>query len=224
MSVRILSLIGLAAVALTGCETPVRAVPPLTPDRWAPQVREQTEFLELQATGDQTRLTPVQGADLDRFLQGYAARGHGPLIVSTPAGAPNTEAARRLAGEASGYIRTTRGPGVQFAVGTYAETRGADAPVILAYRRAEVIVPDCPPASSDFTETARNGVTPDFGCAVATNVAMMVGDPGDLLGNRELGPADLARRQLVLENYRLGQPTAAQRTDDESGALSTAVQ
>jgi pilus assembly protein CpaD len=52
----------------------------------------------------------------------------------------------------------------------------------------------------------------------------MVADPADLMAIRALDASDINRREIVLEKYRQGEPTGAQRTDDESGSLATAVQ
>jgi pilus assembly protein CpaD len=54
-------------------------------------------------------------------------------------------------------------------------------------------------------------------------MAEMIAEPGDLLGNRPLDPGDAERRAYQLELYRQGQATGAERSEDETGAVSTAV-
>jgi pilus assembly protein CpaD len=44
-----------------------------------------------------------------------------------------------------------------------------------------------------------------------------------LLANRPLDPGDLARREVILEKFRLGLSTGAERSNQESGAVSDAV-
>ena len=56
------------------------------------------------------------------------------------------------------------------------------------------------------------------------NLAAMVSDPADLLGARRSDPADTLRRIEVLDLYRAGQSTATERSESESGAVSTAVE
>jgi pilus assembly protein CpaD len=51
----------------------------------------------------------------------------------------------------------------------------------------------------------------------------MIVDPGDLLGQRPLDGSDLSRREVNLEKFREGESTASARTDQESGAVSSAV-
>ena len=48
-------------------------------------------------------------------------------------------------------------------------------------------------------------------------------DPADLFGNRPLDAGYSARREVILEKFRLGEPTAATRSAQESGAVSDAV-
>jgi len=51
----------------------------------------------------------------------------------------------------------------------------------------------------------------------------MIADPADLLGTRELDPADLARKERILDQYRTGEQTGSQRNDGESGTLSDVI-
>jgi len=48
-------------------------------------------------------------------------------------------------------------------------------------------------------------------------------DPADLLGQREITPADPLRRKVILDKFRQGESTASARSSDESGTVSEAV-
>src|SRR3989338_6607615 len=63
---------------------------------------------------------------------------------------------------------------------------------------------------------AENGVT----SVAYTTYRAVVADPAGLAGPRTMTPADAGRRDTVLEKYRAGQPTATQRTEQDSGAVS----
>lgn len=53
------------------------------------------------------------------------------------------------------------------------------------------------------------------------NIAAQVADPRDLLGPREAGTVDTARRALTIDLYERGQPSAAvKRTPDLPGEQS----
>jgi pilus assembly protein CpaD len=67
--------------------------------------------------------------------------------------------------------------------------------------RAVVITPDCsvpPPAPTLRPEHIR-------GCAVNATLGMMVADPLDLVGGRELGPADGEHASAAMRRYRAGE-------------------
>ena len=74
-----------------------------------------------------------------------------------------------------------------------------------------------------FTRPDRPSVHRTLGCSVRTNLAAMIADPADLLANRPLDPGDLVRREVILEKFRAGESTASIRSNQESGAVSDAV-
>jgi pilus assembly protein CpaD len=51
----------------------------------------------------------------------------------------------------------------------------------------------------------------------------MIEDPHDLLQPRTMTPRDAARRAVVLDRYRNGQPTGAERSSDEQAAISDVI-
>jgi pilus assembly protein CpaD len=55
---------------------------------------------------------------------------------------------------------------------------------------------------------------------VQHNIAAMVSDPRDLVAPRPMTAADSLRRATVTSNYEKGTPTAAQQTQQQSGAVS----
>jgi pilus assembly protein CpaD len=76
--------------------------------------------------------------------------------------------------------------------------------VIVAVGRYVVTGPNCPdhskPESDDFTNTTES----DYGCATATNLGLMVANPGDLLQGAQPGPADGEAAARGVQNYRSG--------------------
>ena len=79
-------------------------------------------------------------------------------------------------------------------------------------------------ACGDWSEneayTLDNQTPRNFGCSVQQNIAAMVADPRDLMEPRRIDPADANRAGTVISNYEQGKPTAAQKTPDQSGAVS----
>ena len=72
---------------------------------------------------------------------------------------------------------------------------------IVAVGRYMVTLPPCPNWSrlpaSDFT----NARSSDFGCAVATNLGLMVASPADLVGGRDLARADAIPAVSAVNRY-----------------------
>jgi pilus assembly protein CpaD len=63
-----------------------------------------------------------------------------------------------------------------------------------------------------------------LGCAVAVNLAAMIANPSDLVGDQPTDPADIARRGIMFSKYRQGVRTSSERNNDASGAISTVVE
>ncbi|MGC2413790.1 MAG: CpaD family pilus assembly lipoprotein [Stellaceae bacterium] len=61
---------------------------------------------------------------------------------------------------------------------------------ILSVGRYMVTLPACPDWSQDPASDFTNAKSSNFGCAMATNLGLMVASPADLAGGRELAHAD----------------------------------
>ena len=65
-----------------------------------------------------------------------------------------------------------------------------------------VVLPACPDWSRDPAFDGRNLGLSNIGCANATNLGLMVADPGDLRQGRSFGPADGVREAEAVMRYR----------------------
>ena len=72
---------------------------------------------------------------------------------------------------------------------------------IVAVNRSMVTLPACPNRSRAPREDFTNALPSDFGCATASNLALMVASPADLVGGRELGLADGRVAAATIQNY-----------------------
>jgi pilus assembly protein CpaD len=108
---------------------------------------------------------------------------------------------------------------------TYDAAGAADAPIIVSFARFEAHAPDCAPLwEQDLAHQSNNQPWDSFGCATHANLAALVEDPADLLRPRTSDPRDSGRRDTVMEAYREGEQTHANRSSDERATVSTAVQ
>ena len=196
-------------------------------DRYSHQIDvvEETVVMEVAMSEAAPGLPYHEVNRMKAFLADYKSRGarHGPLILSVPQGSPW---AAKLEQSAEQTYDLAYDYGVRdVSRSDYASNGSPDAPLVLAYRAFKAVGPNCPSlAQIDLSATSTNDPTPAFGCSVNANLAAMIADPADLLGARPEDPADTVRRVDVLTKYRTGQPTATERTDSETGAISNAVE
>lgn len=222
-----LPLFVLGLSALGACASvPEPVGPPVAThaDRHRIEVTESSERIELPVAAGDTALSPAARASLRAFAGNYLRYGHGALVLSTPSGAANADAASVLAHEARMSLVDA---GVSYAAvagSTYDAAGAADAPIIVSFSRFEAHAPDCAPLwEQDLGHQSNNQPWESFGCATQANLAAMVEDPADLLRPRASDPRDSGRRDTVMEAYRQGEQTHAPRSADERVTISNAV-
>ncbi len=230
---RIKTLPGLAALgalmavmgacsSVTGSPVPASYLTADTLDQNRIQAVKRTEFLEIAIDPYGSELSDRDRTQIRAFVREYNRVGHGPLVLSLPQATSNPQLAvtavveaREIAWEAG--VRYTEMSGTHHGAGA-----ALSEPLILAYQRYEAIAPNCPLKSQiDIAQSRSNNHLPTLGCAVRTNLAAMIADPADLLGQTPIDPADTPRRMDILEKFRTGAPTASQ--GNENGAVSSAV-
>lgn len=160
-------------------------------------------------------MNPDDAARFDNFLADYRAHGNGSLGISVPAGAPSHAAITYFAERAAstGISRD------KILVSTH-DTADGDYRVDVSYITYTASTDRCGDWSENLAFTLDNQTSKNFGCSVQHNMAAMVADPRDLLGPRRFEPGDANRAAVVLDNYEQGKPTSAQKTQDQSGAVS----
>ncbi len=193
-------------------------------DRNTVSTRSTTEYLEVNLNPADSQLRLEEIARIKGFLAAYNARGHGLLSLSVPQDSANPQLTISALAETRDLAWNAGIEYDQIAGSAYSAEGRANAPIILAFTIYKAIAPDCPSlAQVDVANARSNSDMPTLGCAVRTNMAAMIADPRDFLGERELEGGDTVRRNNQLEAYRNGEATAAARSDDESGAISAAV-
>ncbi|RIV83220.1 pilus assembly protein CpaD [Aurantiacibacter xanthus] len=77
--------------------------------------------------------------------------------------------------------------------------------------RSRAYVPNCPDWSASEGTTLGNNTSPNFGCAVNSNLAAMIADPEHLLeGARGTGETTVMTSTRAIQTYREIRPSAAQ--------------
>lgn len=227
MSPRLSSLlIGVSAAASLGAcaSMPEPTDPPVASyaDRHQVQVTQTGARLEIEVAGNAGALSHKARSDIEAFAGGYLRYGHGAMILSTPSGATNSDAAATVAQQARMALQESGVTYNAVAGSTYDASGQSEAPVVLSFTQFEVEAPDCAPLwEQDLAHQSNNQPWESFGCATQSNIAAILEDPHDLIAPRAMDPRDSNRRDTVMTAYRAAEPTAAERTPDERATIST---
>lgn len=209
-------LLALSALTLAACASTPQPLPRATAAPETVRISMDVSALDNGLTWNQIDVIQAVAAE-------YKARGHGPLVISYPQNAGNADAAIGAIAEARTRLYDAGLDWRQITGGAYEAGGRVSAPVIFSFTRYQAVAPDCSTTWNDMARARPNETWPRFGCATANNLANMVADPRDLVAPRTMDAPDSARRQTVLDSYRRGENTASQRSDRESGAVSSAV-
>jgi pilus assembly protein CpaD len=184
-------------------------------------VTETAQRLEIPVAAGATALTATDRAELRNFAGAYLRIGHGALVLSSP----NNEHGLALAGEARMALSEAGISYAAIAGSSYDAAGRADAPIMVSFSRFEAVAPECAPLwEQDLAHQSNNQPWDSFGCATQANLAALIEDPRDLLGPRNEDPRDGGRRATVIQAYRAGDQTHADRSNDERISISNAVQ
>ena len=155
------------------------------------------------------------------WAQEDKVRGHGPLVISYPQGSANEDAAIGAIAASRTFLYEQGLDWRQISGGAYDARQQDNAAVIFSFTRYRAVAPDCPQGWENQRPDFDNHHSARFGCSLATNLAAMISDPRDLIAPRNMDPSDAGRRQTVLDHYRAGESTTSERSDHESGAVSS---
>lgn|SRR5690606_7886089 len=223
-----LLLVGVSvlATACAGVPKPdlTRAPTPTHADRHEPTAEAAVQRLSIDVAPGQMELAGADRAQLRAFASDYLRYGHGPLVLETPSGGGNSEAASVIAADAR---RTLAEAGVSYAAiaGSTRDVAGENVPLLVSFNRFEARPPECAPLwEQDLAHQSNNQPWDSFGCATNFNLAAMVEDPADLNRPRDMAARDSERRDTVMDAYRAGDQTHADRSNDERITISNAVQ
>jgi pilus assembly protein CpaD len=207
------------AFAAAACSTAGGKGPqPITPtERYSMKVETHPEQMAFAPHAD--GLSDHQRAALDTYVQGWVADGGGMIEVSTPRG--GGEASARTAWAVKARL-TQLGVGDDDVKVVAYEPGQAGAPVLIVYQRYAAVIPECNKSWTNLAANGANASQKNFGCATTANMAAQIENPRDIVAPHGADPADAARRQVVMEHYRKGEPT--QTKSDATGGKVAAVQ
>ena len=186
-------------------------------------IQVDSEVVSLMVSLDENpgKLSPRTRAEVKSFLGHYKSRGHGAFSITKPGDDTSRSNSARLARAITKLADDMAVSDAALSEAFYTPEDGqANAPVILSFMRYVATASACGDWSDDASTSYANTRMPNHGCATQNNLAAMLIDPRDLQVPRTLDPADVGRRQKVVEDYRAGQSTGSERTEQESGQVS----
>jgi len=205
---------------LAGCSAIGGAPAPFPTEHYAVQVQERPDEVALAVHGD--GLSTAQQAALADFAGRWRDAGHGAVVLKTPADSTDPEKAKSMAYAVQSQLEALGVPPERIQLAAY-QAGGPGSPVVASFLRLTAAIPDCGGGWDNLSSTFSNEPYKHFGCSLTANIATQVADPRDFVSPPGLAPADNVRRQTVLGKYREGKLTAAEKDDQASGAVSTAV-
>ncbi len=215
--------LGLLLAACTTAEMRISGTPVLSEDysqRHPLAVESVRAALNLPGAGGQDRLTPTEVRRVDAFVSSYLAEMRGPLMISVPGAAAGDARVLGRAKQIADRARRLGLPPDQVLLRVAAEEERAEAPVVVSYEKLVMRIPECGDWSKEASHDWTNTVHSDFGCSTQRGVGLMIADPADLAKPRTAGLRDAARSNLVIQLYRAGVATVAERAEVERAAIT----
>jgi len=207
---------GLMSILVAACAHPVNGPEDGQPYDERFPIAVEPQMQTLRVGFDAAGLDADSEAYLQQFARDYLRNGSGSLRVSAPRRLP--QAANLVADRLVDFGI----PRNRIMTGLDDVPNAADE-VKITYIGYQAHVEPCGDWSANLGYTSANKASPNLGCATQHNLAAMVADPRDLATPKPFAPGDAQRGLTVLDKYRKGEPTPANKTAEQSGAVSKAV-
>lgn len=180
-------------------------------------VSQQPQTMEIRVAAASRGLSPRQRAEVLEFADRSRASdaGNSRIVIQAPGGSANETASMHAVGEIREILSDIGFAASSIAVEAYHAPDGRNAPVRISYLRYVAEAPVCGYWPTNLAEQRDNANYPNFGCANQHNLAVMVANPGDLLGPRTESDRSGERRDVTWNKYVRGESTAAQKSEDE---------
>ncbi len=217
-----------SALALSGCMTDMDysdvASPyaPVTPtERYPIAVTDTRVSVEIPVHRNMSRLSADVRADVQRFLAQYRSSGTGQLVLVKPKRARHRTSMAVAISELQTMISSAGINSHAVAYTNYPKgAAGTTAPITLSFESFVAIPPECGDWSKNMAVTYDNTPHPNFGCTMQHNLAVMVANPNDLITPRAMTPKHTGRRDVVIEQYRVGAGTEADTSAASDNGIS----
>jgi pilus assembly protein CpaD len=180
-------------------------------------VSEQPADLTLRVARGSEGLTPHQKAQVAEFFARYRASqaGDSQLVIAVPVGSANEVAAMHAVADLRTLGKDYGLTSSNVSLEPYHDDRDSHPPIRLSYLHYVAAAPECGLWPTNLAEDYRNLPYPNFGCAQQRNLAAEIVNPADLIEPRKMDPAYAERRNDVIDKYKDGKVTHADKSEDE---------
>ena len=227
------ALAGLA-VLLGACTHTDEAVTASIPDdyrlRHPIAVQEADQSIVIFVGHARGGLSASQRVDVTGLAQTWLHEGTGAIMADLPTDTVNARAAADSLREIQALLASAGVPPRGLNVRRYTPQDPRQmATIRLSYPRISAIAGPCglwpnDLGLSEWKVQSENRPYWNLGCATQRNLAAMVDNPADLTQPRGETPAYSARRSVVLDHYRKGEPTATNYPNANAGKISSVGQ
>jgi pilus assembly protein CpaD len=218
---RFVTVLAVAAAAATAAAC--QSAPPPYDYRTAHNftVEKHTVVQQIDFAGGRDGLSASEEERVAKMVAAYLDRSSSKLVVT---------ATRRGDNDGVALARARQVEERAIALGvplSMIETRLADESttvrdaVVMRFDRYLVDPPKCGDFAGRTDHDYFNNPHANFGCATQRNMAIMAADPGDLVRARPQDPIDPQRSSGVVQLYRGGKATAAEKEKGMTSTVST---
>ncbi|MBV9686202.1 MAG: CpaD family pilus assembly protein, partial [Alphaproteobacteria bacterium] len=194
--------------------------------RYPISLREGQRTLELFVGVNRGGLSPAQQADVLAFAHLWRSESTGGVLIDIPYGTRNERAAVDAVGEVRSILAAAGVAPNAIATRRYRPTTPIKfATLRLSYPKMIAEAGPCGLWPKDLStsldgDDQTNHSYWNYGCAQQRNLAAMVDNPADLVQPRGETPSYAARRAVVLDKYRKGEPTPTSNPDADKAKIS----
>ncbi len=198
-----------ALTALSGCANvskrhfTVGSVPTDYRTKHPIVISEKEQTMDVPVASGSKGMPDPEISAVTGFASLYKKSASGSINILIPSGSANERAAKRVAREIIGVLRSNGVSRSRIILAPYeASSHGSSAPVRLSYSAIQAGVDGCGQWPADLAADTENRNYHNFGCASQSNLAAQIANPSDLLGPRGSTSIDAERRLRVIDAYR----------------------
>ncbi|NHK27964.1 hypothetical protein FF098_008620 [Parvularcula flava] len=187
-------------------------------------VEQQVVTMTVAVDNSLSELSAIDKARVKAFADTYFTRGHGPVTITAPSGGGQIDFyGQQVVADIRDALYAE---GLDYAAMQGASYRlspeQSEPEVIISFSNYVASPSACGAWDEEYYRRSHNLRTKNFGCAQQNNLAAMVADPRDLVGQRRLGNPDAAREADVYGKYIRGEVTSS--AAEESSEISASDQ